>query len=234
MGATLSVSPGHGELIDIPLLTFGGMASALLFENIAGGDLESLAYLRYDENPRYFTDTVLEKIEQHHPHIYNRIDTTAFGLCAPNDILQGGVTPAVRHPTLDLGDGKFALAIGDVHCTVDRLLAQGANNASHAASVLAEEILKDVAFDARFCEHAEWRLQQRAVAASRWTNLMLQPPSPQMTELVLEMSRHQALCDEFTNNFNDPERQCDCLASPQRIGAWIDRHRNAALMAAVA
>jgi hypothetical protein len=48
-----------------------------------------------------------------------------------------------------------------------------------------------------------------------------------MMELVFEMSRNQALCDEFTNNFNDPERQWDCLASPQRISAWIDRYRSA-------
>ena len=227
VGATLSVSPGHGELIDIPLLTFGGMASALLFENIPGGDLESLTHIRYDDDRHRFIAAVLKKVERHHPHIYNRIDTAAFDLCAPNDVIQGAVTPVVRCPTLDLGDGKFALAIGDVHCTVDPILAQGANNAAHAAAVVADEVVKDVAFDARFCERAEWRLQQRAVAASRWTNLMLQSPSPQMMELVFEMSRHQALCDEFTNNFNNPERQWDCLASPQRIAAWIDRYRGA-------
>jgi 2-polyprenyl-6-methoxyphenol hydroxylase-like FAD-dependent oxidoreductase len=234
VGATLSVSPGHGELIDIPLLTFGGMASALLFENIPGGDLESLTQLRYDDDSRRFITVVLQKVERHHPHIYDRIDTAAFDLCAPNDVMQGSVTPVVRSPTLDLGGGKYALAIGDVHCTLDPLLAQGANNAAHTAAVVADEIIKDVGFDARFCERAEWRMQQRVMAASRWTNLMLQPPSPQMMDLVFEMSRHQALCDEFTSNFNDPERQWDCLASPQRIRAWIDRHRgsNRAIAAA--
>jgi hypothetical protein len=60
-------------------------------------------------------------------------------MCAPTDILQGGVTPIVRRGTLDLGDGKFAIAAGDIHCTVDPLLAQGANGASHAAFVLAED-----------------------------------------------------------------------------------------------
>src|SRR5262245_37194943 len=95
VGATLSVSPGHGELIDIPTLTFGGLASALLFENIPGGDLEELAHLRHGDYPRIFISTVLEKLEEHHPHIYNRIDTVAFDVCSPNDILQGSVTPTV-------------------------------------------------------------------------------------------------------------------------------------------
>jgi 2-polyprenyl-6-methoxyphenol hydroxylase-like FAD-dependent oxidoreductase len=229
VGATLSVSPGHGELIDIPILTFGGLASALLFENIPGGDLEELAHLRYDDYPQVFIKTVLEKLEQHHPNIYNRIDTAAFGLCAPNDILQGGVTPTVRRTTLELGDGKFAIAAGDIHCTVDPLLAQGANGASHAAFVLAEEIVKDVALDAQFCDRVDGRRRESVLGASRWTNLMLQPPSPELLELTLEMSRNQSLCDEFTNNFNDPARQWDRLASAQRIRAWIEESRRQAV-----
>jgi 2-polyprenyl-6-methoxyphenol hydroxylase-like FAD-dependent oxidoreductase len=225
-GATLSVSPGHGELIDIPILTFGGMASALLFENIQGGDLEILTRLRPDENRKAFIATILEKLEHHHPHIFNRIDTAAFDLCAPTDILQGGVTPTVRRGMLDLGDGKFAIAAGDIHCTVDPLLAQGANGASHEAFVLGEEIVKDIAFDARFCERVDQRRMNRVLAASRWTNLFLQPPSREVMALVFEMSQNQGLCDEFTNNFNFPERQWDHPASVERIRAWIEARRN--------
>jgi 2-polyprenyl-6-methoxyphenol hydroxylase-like FAD-dependent oxidoreductase len=233
VGATLSVSPGHGELIDIPILTFGGMASALLFENIPCGDLEELARLRYDDNPKGFIENVLTKLEQHHPHIYNRIDVGSFDLCAPNDILQGGVTPVLRRSTLDLGGGKFAVSTGDVHCTADPLLGQGANSASHSAFVLAEEIAKDIALDTRFCERVEWRRQGRVLGASRWTNMMLQPPSPDMLDLTFEMSRNPLLCNEFTNNFNFPERQWDRLASAQRIRAWIDDRRDNVPAAAV-
>ena len=225
VGATLSVSPGHGELIDIPILTFGGMASALLFENIPGGELEKLARVRYDENPKGFIELVLAKLEQHHPHIYNRIDPGSFDLCAPNDILQGGVTPVLRRSFLDLGEGKFAVAAGDVHCTVDPLLGQGANIASHSAMALAEEIVKDRALDVRFCERVEQRRRERILCASRWTNIMLQPPSPDLMDLIIEMSRNPDLCNEFTSNFNYPERQWDRVASPQRIRAWIEDRR---------
>jgi 2-polyprenyl-6-methoxyphenol hydroxylase-like FAD-dependent oxidoreductase len=232
VGATLSVSPAHGELIDIPILTFGGMASALLFENVPGGDLEELARIRYDENPKGFIQAILAKLEQHHPHIYNRIDTAAFDLCAPNDILQGGVTPVVRRSILELAEGKFAIAAGDVHCTVDPLLGQGANIASHSAVILAEEIVKDAALDQRFCERVSWRRQERVLAASRWTNIMLKPPSDEIMDLTLAMSHNQLLCDEFTNNFNYPERQWDHLASAGRIRAWMaDRANKAAVTA---
>jgi len=233
-GATLSVSPGHGELIDIPILTFGGLASALLFENVPGGDLEELARLRHQDYPRVFIKTVLEKIEQHHPHIYDRIDPSTFDLCAPNDILQGGVTPTVRRSTLDLGNGRLAIAAGDVHCTVDPLLGQGANIASHAALILGEEITKDVAFDAQFCKRVDRRREERILGASRWTNLMLQPPQTELLELVMEMSRNQPLCDTFTSNFNYPERQWDRLASGTRIRAWIEEQHRGAPAAAFA
>lgn len=85
--------------------------------------------------------------------------------------------------------------------------------------------MKDSALDARFCERVQWRRQERVLAASRWTNMMLQPPSPAMLDLTLEMSRNPLLANEFTNNFNYPERQWDRLATAQRIGAWIDERR---------
>ncbi len=227
VGATLSVSPGEGELIDLPILTVGGMASALLFENIPGGDLEVLARLRHADNPSVFIRAVLDKLEKHHPHVFNRIDTATFDLCGPDDVLQGAITPIVRQSTLDLGDGKFAIAAGDVHCTVDPMIGQGANLASHSAFVIGEEIVKDTPFDAKFCERIDRRRLTRILGASRWTNLMLQPPSREIEELVLEMSRNQSLCDEYTNNFGYPERQWVRFRSPESIRAWIDSYRKA-------
>jgi 2-polyprenyl-6-methoxyphenol hydroxylase-like FAD-dependent oxidoreductase len=140
----------------------------------------------------------------------------------------------MRRTTLDLGDGKFAIAAGDVHCTVDPLLAQGANGASRAAFVLAEKIVSDVALDAEFCERVDRRRQEDVLGASRWTNFMLRPPSPELLELIVEMSRNQSLCDEFTSNFNEPARQWGRLASAQRIRAWIEEYRAAGPMTAIA
>lgn len=225
LGATLSASPGEGELIDLPILTLGGMASALLFENIPGGDLEVLARLPHADNPSLFIATVLAKLEKHHPHVFDRIDTATFGLCGPNDVLQGAITPIVRQSTLDLGEGKFALAAGDVHCTVDPMLGQGANLASHSARVIGEEIVKDAPFDANFCERVDRRRLTRILGASRWTNLMLRPPSPEIMELVVAMSRSPSLCDEYTDNFGYPERQWMRFRSPENLRAWSGGHK---------
>lgn len=219
---TLSVSPGHGELIDIPTLTEGGMAHALLMENVPGGDMEQLPRLSYDENPRRFLDTVLAKLERHHPTVYRRIDRAAFDLAnGPGDLLQGSVTPTVRRTRAALGGGKFAIALGDVHAVVDPLCGQGANIASYAAFVLGEEIVRQPVFDERFCERVDAQRADRVLGATRWTNLFLAPPSPELQQVIGAMSQDRAMCDEFTDNFNRPEAQWDRLASPQRMNAWL-------------
>ncbi|MDN2583588.1 styrene monooxygenase subunit StyA [Aquibium sp. ELW1220] len=221
-GVTLSVSPGHGEMIVIPTLSFGGMKTALLMENIPGGDMAGLASLNHDADPAAFRQTILDKLERHHPHTYDRVDTHRFGLAQPLDLLQGAVVPTVRKSAVAFDGDRFAIALGDVHAVVDPLMGQGANMASFAAFELGNAIVDAVAFDARFVEAVDRARENRVLAASCWTNLMLRPPSEAMGRLIFSMAQDRALCDEFTDNFNYPERQWDRLASDRRIHAWID------------
>jgi 2-polyprenyl-6-methoxyphenol hydroxylase-like FAD-dependent oxidoreductase len=230
-GVTLSVSPGQGELIEIPTLTFDGMATALLFENIPGGDLEVLARMSYDDDPKAFIATVLEKLEAHHPTVFGRVDHARFGVRGSVDILQGGIVPTVRRSSVPLDDATLAVALGDVHAVMDPMVGQGANMASHAAVVMGEEIVAQDVFDARFVETVDRRRNDRVFSALRWTNLMLAPPSDDLLMLIGTMSADRALANEFTDNFNYPERQWDRLASPARIRAWL-AEREAARAAA--
>lgn len=223
MNVTLSVSPGHGEMIVIPTITFDGVANALLMENVPGGDMEELATLSYDDNPKHFLSVLLGKLEKHHPTTYDRIDTSRFGLAQPQDLLQGGVVPTVRNTVVEFDGGKCAIALGDVHSIVDPMMGQGANVASYAAFVLGEEIVNSDVLDARFCEKVDLKRQDRVLAAARWTNIMLQPPSEALGMLIGTMSQNPALANEFTENFNYPDRQWDGVSTPARIHAWINR-----------
>jgi 2-polyprenyl-6-methoxyphenol hydroxylase-like FAD-dependent oxidoreductase len=223
MNVTLSVSPGHGEMIVIPTITFGGVANALLMESVPGGDMDELATLSYDDNPRHFMSVLLDKLEKHHPTTYDRIDTSRFDLTQPQDLLQGGVVPTVRNTVVEFDGGKCAIALGDVHSIVDPMMGQGANVASYAAFVLGEEIVNSDVLDARFCEKVDLKRQDRVLAASRWTNIMLQPPSEALGMLIGTMSQNPALANEFTENFNYPDRQWDRVSTPERIHAWINR-----------
>jgi 2-polyprenyl-6-methoxyphenol hydroxylase-like FAD-dependent oxidoreductase len=223
-GVTLSVSAGHGEMIVIPTLSHGGMKTALLMENIPGGDMAELVSLSYDDNPAAFRQTILDKLEKHHSSTYDRIDTHRFDLAAPLDLLQGAVVPTVRQTSVAFDNGRYAIALGDVHSVVDPMMGQGANIASYSAFVLGKAIVETDVFDARFCEQVDQARENRVLAASRWTNLMLQPPTDAIGRMIFTMAENQALCDEFTENFNYPERQWDNLASERRTHAWIDRH----------
>jgi len=208
---TMSFSPGHGELIEIPTLSFSGMTTALVLENQIGGDLEILAQTKYDDNPRAFLDLLQEKLHKHHPAIAARIDPDEFDLAnGPLDILQGGVVPVFRSGHAQLKNGKTVIGLGDVQATVDPVLGQGANMASYAAWILGEEIVSHKVFDQRFCEHLETRRHDRVSSATRWTNFML--------------ANLSQLPDEFTDNFNYPERQWDCFSSVPRIMSFCEKH----------
>ena len=225
---TMYFSPGSGEMIEIPTLTFTGMAAALVFENHPGGDLEVLARTRYDADPRAFLDLLLGKIRQHYPTLAERIDEDEFDLAnSPLDILQGGVTPAVRHSHATLPNGRTVIALGDVHATVDPVLGQGANMASHAAWILGERIVASDVFDDRFVEHVDQQRNDRVLCATHWTNYMLENlrALPEgLVRYIVALSQDRALSDLFTTNFNYPERQWDCFASPARTGKWLTEH----------
>lgn len=223
---TMHFSPGAGEMIEIPTATFNGMQNALVIENIPGGDLEVLAKTKYDDNPKAFMALLLEKLRKHYPACAERIDEQEFNLAnGPLDILQGGVTPTVRRSHVALEGGKMAIALGDVQVTVDPLLGQGANVASHAAWILGEEIVRQDVFDERFVEHVNMRRNDRALGAARWTNFMmtnLKAMPIELQQFIGALSQNRAMADEFTDNFNFPEKQWDCFASVERMKAWVD------------
>lgn len=223
-----NIAPGQGEMIEFPTKSFNGDATALVMENHFGSDLEILAKTRYDEDPDAFKTLMLEKLKKYYPDTYSRIDDSEFDLADSSlDILQGAVTPTVRHGHVSLSNGKRALLLGDAHATVDPVLGQGANAASYAARVVGEEIVEKDTFDERWFEIVNARRAVRVLGATRWTNFMLtnlrELPN-HFVEFLGAVSLDQQLADEFTTNFNYPEKQWDCFSSPESMKAWIEEH----------
>ena len=141
LGVTISISVGHGELIVLPIENQTGPATALLFENRRGGDLEDLMGLDYEADPEAFEQRVLEALEQHHGSTYRRVNHGRFKLTRPQDLLQGCFTPVTRRPWAQVSKDKFILATGDLRCTMDPVTGQGANLASYGAWVWADHIV---------------------------------------------------------------------------------------------
>jgi 2-polyprenyl-6-methoxyphenol hydroxylase-like FAD-dependent oxidoreductase len=217
---TFGVSPGHGEIIEIPIRTFEGNVTTLLFECVPGGDLEAVAATPYADDPKAYERLVLEKLAGHFPPIFERVDAGAFGLARPSSILQGAVTPTVRESSARLENGTYAIALGDAHVVVDPVVGQGANAASHAAFALGETILEGGTLDESFCRTVDERRLPFTMGVFDWTNFML-APQPHLFELVGAMSQDRALADDFTENFNHPDLQWEHLASPEATAAYI-------------
>jgi 2-polyprenyl-6-methoxyphenol hydroxylase-like FAD-dependent oxidoreductase len=220
-GAVQSVAPGHGEAVAFPLLSRTGMVGALAISSRHPDELAMLRVLSARPDRAGFRAALLRKLEQFHPAIHQRIDIAHFDLQGPDDLARAAITPVVRHPHVHLGGGKYAIALGDVHVTVDPLLAQGANIGSYSAFALADAIEEAGAFDLAFCQDVERCRGARVLGASRWTNAFLQPPDDARVELMVAMSRDRRLAEEYFDNFNRPERQWERVGSAQRIRVWL-------------
>ena len=176
----------------------------------------------YDDDPAGYERLALEKLREHFPPVFERADPAAFGLTRPSSIVQGAVTPTVRKSFATLDDGTCAIAVGDAHVVVDPLVGQGANSASFSTWTLGEAILEDGPLDEAFCRRVDERRLPFVLGAYDWTNFMT-APEPHLFALVGAMSQSSALADDFTNNFNHPDRQWQHLSSPEATEAYVGR-----------
>jgi 2-polyprenyl-6-methoxyphenol hydroxylase-like FAD-dependent oxidoreductase len=224
LGVIYNISPGNGEIFQAPFTTFNERVCSILFEGIPGRAFEALMRMRYEDDPEKFEATVLELLRKHAPPIYERVKLKEFGVLRPLDVLQGAVTPTVRHGYTPLADGKFAMALGDMHILNDPIIAQGANTASKCAWLLGEALLEDRQLDESFCRETEQQLWEAGRAATEWTNMILQPPPPYMIELFAAAAQNRVLADELTENFNEPEHNWEIFNNPEGAAAFLARH----------
>ncbi len=214
----VNLVPGTGELYEMPFLTFDGKHTALFFFVVPGSPWEAVMATRYEDNPKKFNDTVLGIISEKFPHIRERIREKEFGLRSALDYLQGAITPTVRRAYAKLSNGRYVIAIGDLHVTNDPLMGQGVGCASNGAFVVGEAILEDgLGFDERFCKTVEARMWAWSCDATAWNNYMLQvPPAPNTVDLIIAAAKNQVLADAFADNFAAPSKNWNALATLER------------------
>ncbi|MFH9349573.1 styrene monooxygenase/indole monooxygenase family protein [Kitasatospora sp. NPDC017646] len=214
--------PGAGEILRIPFLSRLGPAHVLAFEAVPGGPLEAPAHLDADADPIGFRREVLRLLGEFAPGLRERVDPGRFGLIAPGELAQGGVTPVVRQGWARLPDGTCALAVGDAWITNDPLTAQGANLGSHTAFALAALIAgADGPLDEAFCRTASARLWEHARHVVEWSNAFLAPPPPHVRELFGRAAADKRIADAFVSRFHDPEAMWGVLADPEGVESFL-------------
>lgn len=216
----LSLLGPIGEIINIPMQTHDGIVEVVLFECVPGGDLESVAVTPYADDPNAHDRLVLEKLRTHAPRVSERIDEASFGVVDPTSILQGAIVPTARTSYAELDGGTYAIAVGDAHVQMDPVCGLGANAASLSAFELGEAIAEGGPYDEAFCHRVDERRLPGVMAHFDFTNFML-APQPHLFEIVGAMSQNPALADAFTDNFTDPARHLEYLASPEATAAYV-------------
>jgi 2-polyprenyl-6-methoxyphenol hydroxylase-like FAD-dependent oxidoreductase len=224
LGVIYTITPGNGEIFQAPFTTFEGRTCSLLVEAIPGQAFEVITRLSYEHDPKQFEATLLELLRRHAPPIYELVDMKEFGVTRPLDVLQGAITPTVRRGYAPLGNGTFAMALGDTHLLNDPIIAQGGNTASKCAWVLGQALLQDRPLDETFCRETEQQLWEAGRAATQWTNMMLQPPPPHVMELFAAATQNKRLADELVENFNVPERNWEVFGNLEGAAALLARH----------
>ena len=231
VGVTVGISPGHGELVVLPMETADGPLMALLFENRPDGALADLPERDYRSDPAAFNSRILEALREHYPTIYAHVDHDTFGLHSAHNLLQGSFRPVTRESWTEVRDGCYAVAIGDLRCTQDPLTGQGANLASRGACALAEQILdSDGVFDRAFCEAYEQRVRYLVAGTVGFNNAMLDP-APHTQAFLGAMAANPALCSDFSSRFAAPHTiWFDILKDSETYNAYLAQFEGSAEM----
>ncbi|MGR8921492.1 MAG: styrene monooxygenase/indole monooxygenase family protein [Gammaproteobacteria bacterium] len=228
LGVTVGISPGHGEIVVLPMETADGPLMALLFENRPDGDLADLPALDYRADPAVFEARILEALRDHYPTVHAHVDLDAFGLHGDQNLLQGGFRPVTRESWTEVSDGRYAIAIGDLRCTQDPLTGQGANLASRGACALGAHILEsDGVFDRAFCEAYEQKMRYIVAGTVGFNNALLDP-APHTQAFLGMMAGSPALCTDFSSRFAAPHTiWFDILKDAETCDAYLTRDNDA-------
>jgi len=208
--------------------TFDGPTYALLFENIPGGPAAQLSELSYDDDPAGYLDVVLAILQEFHPHTYERVDRSAFGLHDDMALLQGAIRPVVRRSYAVLDGATPVMSIGDLRVTLDPVTGAGANLGSYGAWTLADHVADhDGPFDVAFAERYEHAVRRRTEATVGFNDLIL-APTDHFLGLVMAMASNPAMCDEFTEGFANPEHLWfDITKDAETAAAFAAAHAKA-------
>lgn len=222
-GMTMNMVPGVGEIHTPTFHSFDGRVTAVLVEGVPGGAFQSVTGSDHRDDPALFAKRVLELITTHAPSLRERIDDKEFGLTRPIDVMQGSLVPTVRRGWAEMGEARYALAIGDAWIVNDPLTAQGANLGSAQAFQVAQALAAHRgAYDVDFCSRLSEQLWATAQPVVDWTNLFLGTPAPHVFSLLTAASADQRVADAFIANLDDPPAMWHSISRPEHTAAFID------------
>ena len=216
----LTITPGIGEIFEIPQLSFDGPVMAYGIEAVPGGPLHAFATATYA--PGEFEAALPEVLREYAPQAFARVQPDHLRLTGSLDFFQGAVTPVVRRAHAELEGGQRVMAVGDALAAHDPIVGQGANVASACAWALGECIVVAKSFDEAFYQDAENRLRAVLRPSVEWTNSMLGQPSPQRMALMVACARQPEVAEAFVGLVGDPAQMWAVAETPEGVSGFLD------------
>lgn len=203
-----------GDIFWVPFThkTAGSVWSAVI-EARPGGPLDMFAACSSGEQA---AARLKQAIQQLAPWSFAPLAGMEYVSEDPFAWLAGVFAPSVRSAFGTLPSGDLLMPLGDTAITFDPIGGQGGNNASRHAQFVAQAIVAhaDRPFDAQWMKStcdAYWEFHGRY--AYRFNNLMLEPPTPSLMELMAACSSDRDLADGlFVAN----------IARPKGFFPWIE------------
>jgi hypothetical protein len=155
------LAPGVGELLLFPYLTADGLYTIVYISAAADGPVPEMLDADLAGNPaREELNAVFQRVlTGYFPWSAEHVNWEEFSTVGPRYDIAGALTPTVRRPFAQLGNGRWVLAVGDVHTVNDPLLGQGANSASATAFIVGDAIVEDsFDFDEAWCARVAERM----------------------------------------------------------------------------
>jgi Styrene monooxygenase A putative substrate binding domain len=215
----LTITPGIGEIFEIPQLSFDETVMAYGIEAVPGGPLHAFATATYA--PGEFEAALPEVLREYAPQAFARVQPDGLRLTGPLDFFQGAVTPVVRRAHAQLEGGQRVMAVGDALAAHDPIVGQGANVASACAWALGERILVAERFDEAFFQDAEDGLRAVLRPSVEWTNSMLGQPSPQRMALMAACARQPEVAEAFVGLIGDAGKMWAVAETSEGVAGFL-------------
>jgi len=192
--------PGVGEYFVFPALTTTGPCEIMVMEGIPGGPMDcwkGLSPQEHFEQAKNILKTFLPwEAERCH-----KVELTD-----DQGVLSGRFPPTVRKPVAQLPSGTKVLGMADVVLLNDPITGQGSNNASRCAQSYLESILAhEGPFDETFMQQCFETYYDYVKYVARWTNSLLQPPTPHMQNVLAKAQEYPEIASRMTEVFNNPK-----------------------------
>lgn len=213
---TANIVPGIGEVFMLPALTRTGPCEILFMEGIIGGPFDV-----FDQalDAGVQLERIKMLIKRFLPWEFERVSRAVP--TDPNAGLFGRLTPTVRKGVGVLPSGRPVLGLADAVVLNDPIAGQGSNNAIRAATVYLAAIKQRGAepYDADWMRETFEAGYAQVEASTQFSNMLLMPPPPHVSDLLGRASARQDLADLVAGGFDRPETLVPVLADPKRAAA---------------